>query len=155
MLSEKLVEVLAAVEVLHLPTTVELRRAYRHVGTALDYMRAHFSDIDTMVEVADACGISTRTLESAFRLVLGTRPYAVLTAFRLEEARRLLSRPDSAPTVTEAAIACGFSHLGRFAAAYRARFGEAPSTTRSRRGAVRHGPKDTARTFFQGAAEFG
>nr|WP_243645044.1 helix-turn-helix domain-containing protein [Rhodovulum euryhalinum] len=41
--------------------------------------------------------------------------------------------PDSAPTVTEAAITCGFGHLGRFSAAYRARFGEAPSQTRARR----------------------
>ncbi|TCO71560.1 hypothetical protein [Rhodovulum euryhalinum] len=80
MLSEKLVEVLAAAEVLHLPAAVELRPAYRHVGNALDHMRAHFSEIETMVEVAEACGVSTRTLETAFRLVLGTRPHAVLTA---------------------------------------------------------------------------
>lgn len=120
-------------EVLHLPAAVELRPVYRHVATALDHMRVQFSETETMADVAAACGVSTRTLEAAFRLVLGTRPHAVLTAFRLEEARRLLSLPDSAPTVTEAAIACGFGHLGRFSATYRARFGEARSETRARR----------------------
>lgn len=133
MIAEKLVEVLDAAGSLHLLPAPEPRPAYRHVATALDYMRAHFAEIGTIIEVADACGVSTRTLEKAFHEVLNTGPRAVLTAFRLEETRRLLSLPDSAPSVTDVAIACGFGHLGRFAAAYRARFGEAPSKTRARR----------------------
>ena len=35
-------------------------------------------------------------------------------------------------TVTETAYRYGFTHMGRFAAEYRARFGEAPSTTLGR-----------------------
>jgi hypothetical protein len=36
----------------------------------------------------------------------------------------------AAPTVSRAASEAGVAHLGRFAAAYRARFDELPSATR-------------------------
>jgi adenylate cyclase len=54
---------------------------------------------------------------------------------RLAHARRELYRARASATVTEIAVASGFSQLGRFATSYRELFGETPSETlrRSRR----------------------
>ena len=54
-----------------------------------------------------------------------------LRNLRLDRARQMLmDAPDMG--VTRVALDCGFGHLGKFAAAYRARFGEAPSETARR-----------------------
>jgi AraC-like DNA-binding protein len=58
---------------------------------------------------------------------------ARLRALRLELARKDLAQDGA--TVTSVAVACGFGSLGRFAADYKARFGESPSET-LRRGRV-------------------
>ena len=56
-------------------------------------------------------------------------PTAYVTLRRLEGARRSLEEPDAETSVTKVAVACGFFHLGRFAEAYRSRYGETPSRT--------------------------
>lgn len=54
-------------------------------------------------------------------------PQEVLAGFRLDAARiRLLSGQGS---VTTCALVSGITHLGRFATAYRRRFGESPRKT--------------------------
>ena len=84
--------------------------------------------IETLAEVA---GVRPRTLESHFRTFLGTTPLGWVRRTRLHNARRaLLDSGDR--SVTEAALASGFSQLGRFAAYYRAEFGELPSETLQR-----------------------
>ena len=133
LITEKLVELLDAAGHLALPDARDAAAADRHVRIALEYMRAHLADIATIAEVAAACGVGVRTLESAFRDVWGAPPSAALVEFRLIEARRLLGRGSSPATVSEIAHAVGFAHLGRFAAAYRRRFGEPPSRTLRRR----------------------
>ncbi len=84
--------------------------------------------IETLAEVA---GVRPRTLESHFRTFLGTTPLGWVRRTRLHNARRaLLDSGDR--SVTEAALASGFGQLGRFAAYYRAEFGELPSETLQR-----------------------
>ena len=58
-------------------------------------------------------------------------PVAYLRRLRLLAAREALSEP-AAPSVSEVAGSVGFAHLGRFAIAYKAAFGETPSSTRQR-----------------------
>jgi AraC-like DNA-binding protein len=48
---------------------------------------------------------------------------------RLAEARRALQQAGSGQSITDIAMSWGFSHLGRFAIAYRRRFGETPRAT--------------------------
>ncbi|MBN9274969.1 MAG: helix-turn-helix domain-containing protein, partial [Mesorhizobium sp.] len=45
-----------------------------------------------------------------------------------------LREADEKTSVTDAAYAAGFGHLGRAASAYRRRYGETPSETLRRRG---------------------
>jgi transcriptional regulator GlxA family with amidase domain len=83
-----------------------------------------------VAELAGKVSVSARSLQQGFRRSLHTTPMAYLRLVRLEKVRDDLSL--SAPasvTVTEIATRWGFVHLGRFAAAYRAAFGEPPSET--------------------------
>ncbi|MDD7964017.1 AraC family transcriptional regulator [Actinomycetospora lemnae] len=83
----------------------------------------------TVADLAAHAGTSERALHAAFRRELGTTPMAYLRGQRLEAAREDLLTAEPGEGVAAIAMRHGFAHLGRFAAAYRARFGEAPSTT--------------------------
>ncbi|MBF9030570.1 helix-turn-helix domain-containing protein [Rhodobacterales bacterium HKCCE3408] len=104
-----------------------------HVRRAEEFMTAHFDEVFTTSDVARVLGISIRTLETAFRQVRDESPARILNRIRLNAARRALLSPDGPATVTEVCMECGFGHQGRFSAAYRAAFGELPSTTIKRR----------------------
>lgn len=98
------------------------------VRSAIDYMVAFSSDPLTVPSIAEAVGVSTRQLQDAFRLTTGQSPWEQLTSIRLEKARsQLLS--GAGFSVTDIALSCGFSHLGRFSQTYRAIYGETPSAT--------------------------
>jgi AraC-like DNA-binding protein len=81
-------------------------------------------------DLASIAGMSVRSLQEGFRRHLGVSPMAYLQQVRLERAHQALERDDP-QQVTVAAIAhrWGFSHLGRFACAYRSRYGVSPSDT--------------------------
>ena len=85
----------------------------------------------TVGDIAAAAGVSDRTLQAAFQAELEITPMAYLRGRRLDRARAELA--DAAmqdrTSVTEVADRWGFGHLGRFAAEYKARFGESPSQT--------------------------
>ncbi len=99
-----------------------LRRAREHID-------AHFAEPLTVAAVARAAGLSVRALQAGFHDELGRSPTQVLRETRLLHARRALRAAGDGRTVAQVAVACGFTHLGRFAGAYRARFGEPPSHT--------------------------
>jgi AraC-like DNA-binding protein len=97
----------------------------RAVRRAVDYMHANASEPLTLAAVARAAGVGSRSLQAAFRRDLGTTPTAYLRDLRLDRAHAEFA--DGGVTVTEIALRCGFAHPGRFAAAYRSRFGVSPS----------------------------
>jgi AraC-like DNA-binding protein len=105
------------------------------VRRAEDYMAAHVADPITLSDLTTVCGCSRSSLTHAFRSSRGYTPMQFLTGRRLELARERLTFEPGA-TATEIALDCGFGNHGRFAKAYRDRFGESPSETRARR----HGP---------------
>jgi AraC-like DNA-binding protein len=85
----------------------------------------------TASDIAQAAGTSVRSLQRAFHERLGTSPMGYLRHVRLERVHAELagaSRADGT-TVTEVAMRWGFTHLPRFAAAYRGRYGRSPSQT--------------------------
>nr|BFF26536.1 hypothetical protein GCM10025732_45010 [Glycomyces mayteni] len=88
----------------------------------------------TVAELARRANTSTRALHEGFRKRLGTTPMAYLRRVRLQRANDRLhaADPGRGATVTAIAVQLGFTNLGRFAADYRRRFGEPPSTTLQR-----------------------
>jgi AraC-like DNA-binding protein len=93
------------------------------------WLEAHSTEPLTSADVAAGVGLSVRQVQEVVRSAYGTTPSHLLRAIRLEHARALL-RSGAVSTVSRAATEAGFTHLGRFAAAYRDRFGELPSATR-------------------------
>lgn len=92
----------------------------------------------TVRELTDVAQVSERALYAAFRRDIGVSPMAYLRRVRLMRAREALltAQEDDAAienTVTAVAYRFGFNHVGRFAAHYRAEFGEFPSETRRSR----------------------
>jgi transcriptional regulator GlxA family with amidase domain len=81
----------------------------------------------TVGDLARVAGVSARRLQEAFREHLGTTPMEYLRSVRLDRVHAELR--SGAGGVTETAHRWGFTHLGRFAAAYRERFGVLPSET--------------------------
>jgi AraC-like DNA-binding protein len=84
----------------------------------------------TMATLADAGGVSVRTLQAGFRRYVGITPMTYLRDVRLARAHEELRAGDPRhTTVAQIAYRWGFVHLGRFAAAYRARYHTTPSRT--------------------------
>lgn len=106
-----------------IPSSLEAALAFcdRHTGTP--------PPVD---EIAAAAHVSRRTLQSQFRLYLGTTPLGYLREVRLARVHADLIaaavRRGSA-TVTDIANRHGFHHMGRFAVQYRAAYGRPPSET--------------------------
>ncbi|MET0278418.1 MAG: AraC family transcriptional regulator [Pseudorhodoplanes sp.] len=103
--------------------------AYLHRAEA--HIRARSSRSVSVSELVAVSGASERSLQQAFRRYRDCSPLEFSRDVRLDAARAALVE---GRCVTEAAMEFGFSHFGRFAQSYAARFGEKPSET-ARRGA--------------------
>ncbi|MBI3144308.1 MAG: AraC family transcriptional regulator [Pseudogulbenkiania sp.] len=108
--------------------------APRHVKRAEDFIRSHAAAPLTLGDIAAAAGVSIRALTEGFRRTRQTTPMAFLREQRLLEVRTALREAGAGETVTAIALRWGFGNLGRFAADYRRRFGEAPLMTLRRAG---------------------
>ncbi|RRO16898.1 AraC family transcriptional regulator [Saccharopolyspora rhizosphaerae] len=102
----------------------------RTVTRAVELIEEHVDEPLTVSELAHAVGVSVRCLQEGFRRHLGTSPMAYLRELRLAGAHRALVEASAdATTVTAVAHRWGFTHLGRFSAAYRRKYGVSPSRT--------------------------
>lgn len=108
--------------------------APRHLRRAEAFMRENAGRNLSLGDIAAAAGCSIRSLQLAFRQWRDTTPMAMLRDLRLDAARTALTSGEHLGSVAEIARAQGFTHLGRFAASYRQRFGEYPSETQRGRG---------------------
>ena len=104
----------------------------RGVRRALDAMRGNVGRDWSVTELAEAAGLSSRTLQRQFRTFLGKTPRLVLRDLKFESARRELLQGVPDARVMDVALRCGFPHCGRFSVEYRRRFGETPSQTMRR-----------------------
>ncbi|MFM9927648.1 AraC family transcriptional regulator [Variovorax sp. H27-G14] len=122
----------------HRPNSVLQRHAQAQRGSeqttlqqlrrAEEFMRERLDAPLSLEDVAQAAGVTRRALALLFRRYRELSPGEVLRNMRLDAAHAQLARNDGA-SVTEVALNCGFSHLSRFAACYRERFGQLPRDT--------------------------
>ncbi|WP_340672718.1 helix-turn-helix transcriptional regulator [Bradyrhizobium ottawaense] len=101
----------------------------KQIREAIDFMHAEMHQPLTLSEVAGAVGVSVRSLQYGFRRYRGATPLAFLREMRLEAVQAELSSPVNALSIKDVALKWGFTHMGHFAARYRAAYGEAPSET--------------------------
>jgi len=100
------------------------------VTTAEDYAVSRTGDHLYVSDLCRAAAVSERTLEYAFKEVMGLTPMTYLTRLRLHRVRKaLLEAAYGSTTVSAEALNWGFRHFGEFARAYRECFGELPSET--------------------------
>jgi AraC-like DNA-binding protein len=104
-------------------------RAPVTVRRAIAFIESNADQDIGLGDIAAASGVSSRTMQVAFRRHLDTTPTAYLRRVRLDLAHTelLAACPDDELTVTEVAYRWGFSSPSRFAERYRAEFGHLPS----------------------------
>ncbi|HEU4349372.1 MAG TPA: AraC family transcriptional regulator [Actinoplanes sp.] len=105
-------------------------RRPRTVKRALDAMHAEPAHPFTAAELASIAGVGIRVLQESFKQYVGMSPLTYLRRLRLEGVHAELTEADRwQVSVSEVAARWGFTHLGRFAGAYRQRYGVPPSQT--------------------------
>ncbi|MGW0174513.1 AraC family transcriptional regulator [Rhodococcus sp. NPDC003322] len=114
--------VLAAV-----PSTAAPTPRPRIVKRVVDALHADPGRVWTAGDMAECAGVGVRRLQEGFRRYVGRSPSEYLLDIRLQRAHEELLDADPSRTVTEIAQRWGFTHTGRFAAAYRNKYGNSPS----------------------------
>jgi AraC-like DNA-binding protein len=104
--------------------------ARKAISQAVDLLHDRPGDPWSSTSLARAVHLSLRSLQEGFKHDLGQPPMAYLRDIRLRRAHQALEQtsPDTT-TVQAVASRFGLFHMGRFSAAYRARFEESPSET--------------------------
>src|SRR5208282_1799012 len=120
----------------------EQRAAKRHHALIMSrfegVLAEHLSRPLSMPELCELIGVGHRTLRSCCAEFLGISPTRYVLLRRLKQVRRALRDGDPNMANVAGLAGCyGFTQLGRFAAVYRAVFGENPSTTLGRAPKIR------------------
>ena len=97
------------------------------------WVDAHLAEDLTLERLCSVAGMSARSLQKAMLAARAQTPVEFVNSRRLAAAQRLLDGASPRSQVAAVALDCGFRHLGRFAAHYRAVYGELPSDTLNRR----------------------
>ena len=111
--------------------TVPARRSTilpRHVRRAQDYLQSHAHEPITVEQLAQAAGVSLRSLYTGFKDFLGVSPMHYLRDLRMEQVHAELISGE-ATNIAGVALRWGFTHMGRFSNDYKLRYGETPSQT--------------------------
>lgn len=98
-----------------------------HVLRAYRFILNNFPEQITNEDLARISGVSLRTLYAGFHRFMGMSPQSFLRILRLQKAREELEQTGAEVPVAEIATRCGFTHMGRFSADFRRRFGRTPS----------------------------
>ncbi|SIT47565.1 Anthranilate 1,2-dioxygenase regulatory protein [Paraburkholderia piptadeniae] len=102
------------------------------VRRAEEFMAANLAAPIQLPDIARAAGVPVRTLTEGFLRFRNISPISLIRQMRLDRARQAIRESKPEVRVATIALDCGFTHFGRFAQAYRDRFGELPSETSRR-----------------------
>lgn len=113
------------------------------VRRAMLLMEQSLADPLSVEEIASRLDLSPRQLERLFRLATGKGPAAFYRTLRLRYGRWLLD--NSARSITEIALECGFADGAHFSRQFRDAFGTPPSLLRA--AARTTGPRSDRRPY--------
>ncbi|MEM8614656.1 MAG: AraC family transcriptional regulator [Cyanobacteria bacterium P01_H01_bin.105] len=99
------------------------------IHLARDILIRNLDDPPSLLFLAKQAGINSFKLKQGFREIFNTTVFGYLHAYRMEEARRLLQLGEI--NVTQVAQAVGYTHPGKFAAAFKKKFGITPKVLKS------------------------
>ncbi len=121
----------------HLDAALERRRklsaeAQRAVRQAMAYLHEHYAEAISREDVARHVGMSDDYLTHCFRQEVGMTPIAYLNRYRVDQARHLLK--NTSQSITDIALAIGFSDSGYFSRVFRREVGLSPEAFRKEKG---------------------
>ncbi len=91
-------------------------------------MEANIEEPLSLDEIAALVGVSRRQIERLFKRYVGQVPTKYYLDMRLRRSRELLLQ--TAMSIMQVAVACGFQSPPHFSKCYRAQFGHPPSAER-------------------------
>ncbi|MGP3698863.1 GlxA family transcriptional regulator [Rhodobacter sp. NSM] len=100
-----------------------------HLSRAIELMQEHVEEPLSPFVLAGRLGISTRQLERLFGKFLNTSPKRYMMEIRLTRARNLIVQTEQ--SVSEIAMACGFTSTSHFTKVFRSRYGVTPVAHRT------------------------
>jgi AraC family transcriptional regulator len=108
-------------------TRAATRTAYiERVNLAIDHVVTHLSEPLRLIDVARAAKFSPFHFHRVFQALVGETLVDFVKRLRLDKALTLLTSPRRW-SLTQIALACGFSSSSDFSRCFRQRFGAAPS----------------------------
>lgn len=112
----------------HLPKPERIRPGYQHVMDAVSLMHNHLEEPLSQEDICLLIGVSTRQLQRLFRQYNMHSPADYYLNLRLQRGRELLQQ--TFMSVTDIALACGFTSLASFSKAYKRHYQTTPLSTR-------------------------
>ncbi len=110
------------------PATAKRRTLAHEFAELID---KHYAEDVSISDFAERLNVSMRALQLSVAAEFETTPSGLLLTTRLEKVHALLQHPMYRQvSIGDLALKCGFSHQGRFSAAYKRHYGQTPSQTR-------------------------
>jgi AraC-like DNA-binding protein len=109
-------------------TTCNIRAAQAQIARAVELIHSRFQDDLSLDDLARVAAMSRFHFLRCFKAQVGTTPYAYLLQVRLRTAAVLLR--SSVQSITEIALACGFTSPSRFSEAFARQYHCSPSAYR-------------------------
>ena len=98
------------------------------MNQAIEYINEHLDENPSLAAMADELEMSQYYFCRLFKQSTGMTPHQYLIQQRVEQAKLLLRQPEL--TITEVALACGFTHQSHFAKYFRKITGFTPKQFR-------------------------
>jgi transcriptional regulator GlxA family with amidase domain len=112
----------------HVPLMARVGLFHENLIEAAALMEANLEEPLSLDEIANLVGVSRRQIERLFKRYVGEVPTKYYLDMRLRRARSLLLQ--TAMSIMEIAVACGFQSPPHFSKCYRDLFGHTPSAER-------------------------
>jgi transcriptional regulator GlxA family with amidase domain len=112
----------------HIPLQARVGLFHENLIEAAALMEANIEEPLSLDEIAALVGVSRRQIERLFKRYVGQVPTKYYLDMRLRRARELLLQ--TAMSIMEIAVACGFQSPPHFSKCYRNLFGHTPSAER-------------------------